>query len=107
MMTATCSPSPPTPLSIIVSSGPVRGTDGTGGLFALPHDADERFHVLEVALERAPAAGRQPVFRLRNAALERLRARDELGFLELARVHRQVAVGRVEQLFQLVERQLL
>src|SRR6267378_3196747 len=55
--------------------------------------ADQRFHVVEVALERPPAEGGESVFRLGNAACERLVARDILGVLELARVDAEVAVA--------------
>src|SRR5438309_4975998 len=43
---------------------------------ALACRADQRLHVVEVALQRAPPRGREPVLRLRHAARERLRARD-------------------------------
>ena len=36
---------------------------------------DDRFHVAQVFLERAPAGGGQPVLRARHAAVERLRGR--------------------------------
>ena len=42
---------------------------------------------------------------LRHAALEALLARDVPGVFELARVHAQVAVGRLEQPLEVVERQ--
>src|SRR5207302_1998861 len=67
--------------------------------------ADERFHVVEIALQGAPTRGRQPVFGLGDAAGERFAARDVLRFLELAGVHAQVAVGRLEERLQLVEGQ--
>src|SRR5438876_7298905 len=72
---------------------------------ALTSRADERFHVVEIALQGAPTRGRQPVFGLGDAAGERFAARDVLRFLELAGVHAQVAVGRLEERLQLVEGQ--
>src|ERR1051326_3096273 len=71
-----------------------------------PRRADNALHVVEVVLQRAAAAGRQPVLGPRNASVERLGAVDVLGLFQLARVHAQVAVGRVEQRLQLVEREL-
>src|SRR5258705_13967007 len=47
---------------------------------------DQRFHVIEVALERPPAEGGESVFGLGNAPLERFGADDVFGILELARV---------------------
>ena len=70
---------------------------------AFARGADERLHVIKVALEGAPAGRRQAVLGLRQAAIERFRAMDILGFFELARVHAKVAVGGLEQGFQLVE----
>src|SRR3989441_12961400 len=72
---------------------------------ARPRHANQRFHVVEVALERPPAEGGESVFRLRNAACERLVARDVLGVLELARVDTEIAIARLEQRLELVERE--
>src|SRR5262249_55526114 len=68
---------------------------------------DERFHVVEVALERAPSGRRQAILGLRQAPLEGLRARDVLGVLELARVDAEVPVGRLQELLEIVERERL
>src|SRR5262249_53250528 len=65
--------------------------------------ADDRLHVIEVALERPAASGGQPVFRLRAAALEGLGARHVLGVLELSGVDAQVPVGRLHQCLEFVE----
>src|SRR5881392_4322756 len=54
--------------------------------------ANQRFHVVEVALERPPAEGGESVFRLGDSGLERLDARDVLRVLELARVDAEIAV---------------
>src|SRR5881394_49637 len=69
--------------------------------------ADQRFHVVEIALQRAPAMRGEAILGLGHAPGERLHAGHVLRFLELARVHAQVAVGRVEQAFELVERETL
>src|SRR6266540_778043 len=69
--------------------------------------ADQRFHVVEIALQRAPSMRGEAVLGLGHAPGERLHARHVLRFLELASVHAQVAVGRVEQALQLVERETL
>src|SRR6266542_3265734 len=66
--------------------------------------ANQRFHVIEIALERPPAEGGESVLRLGDAARERLLARDVLGVFELPRMDAEVAVGRFEQRLQLVER---
>src|SRR5258705_9750921 len=68
---------------------------------------DQRFHVIEIALERPPAEGGESVFGLGNAPLERFGADDVFGILELARVHAQIAVGCLQERFQLVERETL
>src|SRR5262249_49923281 len=69
--------------------------------------ADDRFHVDEVLLECATAGSGQIVFGPRDAAFERLLAHDVLGVFELSRMHAQVAVGRVEQALEVVEREAL
>src|SRR5262249_41580897 len=61
--------------------------------------------MVEVALEGSASDRGDRVFGLRDASLERLRAADVAGFLELARVHAQVAVRRLHEFFQIVERQ--
>ena len=59
----------------------------------------------EVLLERAPAGGGQAVFRARHARRERFLDGDVLRVLELARVHAEVAVGRLQQALEIGERQ--
>src|SRR5512146_2349532 len=71
---------------------------------AEPCDIDDRFHVIEIALQRAPAGRGEPILRMRPARLEALAARDVLGLLELARVHAQIAIGRVQHGLELIER---
>src|SRR5690348_6773299 len=51
---------------------------------AFPRGADQRFHVVEIALECATAAGGEAILRARHATLERLGAGDVGGVLELA-----------------------
>src|SRR5205809_719749 len=72
---------------------------------ALAGRADQGFHVVEVALQRAAAQRRQPVLGLGDPARERFATGDVLRLLELACVHAQIAVRRLEEGFQLVERQ--
>src|SRR5687767_5846240 len=52
--------------------------------------ADQRFHVIEVALERPPSESGESVFGLGHATRERLVAGDVLGVFELARVHAEI-----------------
>src|SRR5687767_11293012 len=61
--------------------------------------------MVEISLERPAPRCREPILRLRHPSLERFRARDVLGFLQLARVDAQVSVGRVHQLLQVAEAQ--
>src|SRR6266508_2963691 len=66
--------------------------------------ANQRFHVIEIALERPPAEGGESVLRLGDAPGERLVAGHVARVLQLARVDAEIAVGRLEQRLQLVER---
>src|SRR6266446_3476579 len=66
---------------------------------------NQRFHVVQVALQRAPPGGGEPILGLRYPPLERLAAGDVLRLLEPARVHAQVAVRGLEQRLELVEAQ--
>src|SRR5215208_3948720 len=75
-----------------------------GGATSLPlRHLDERFHVVHVAPQRRAAVDRQAELGARHAPLEGLRTRDVAGVLELARVDAEVAVGRAEELLELVE----
>src|SRR6266516_911758 len=69
--------------------------------------ANQRFHVVEVALERPPAEGGESVFRLGDSGLERLVACNVFRVLELACVHAEIAVARLQQRLELVERETL
>src|SRR5690242_21646177 len=51
---------------------------------------NERFHVIQIPLQGAPAGRREPVLGLGTTPLERLGHRHVARFLELARVHAQV-----------------
>src|SRR5260370_39344501 len=62
---------------------------------ALARRADQRLHVVDVALQRAPPGGREPVLCLGYAASKRLHARDVGSVLQLARVHAQIAIARL------------
>src|SRR5262245_34979635 len=59
----------------------------------------------QILIERTAAGCRQPVLGPGQAAVERLVAGDIARFLELAGMDAEVAVRRVEQTLQLVERQ--
>src|SRR6476661_2061070 len=72
---------------------------------AIARGADQRFHMIQITLERAASNCRQPVLRLRHATLERFRAGDVIRLLELARVYAQIAVGCLHQLLEVAERQ--
>src|SRR5688572_14958403 len=62
---------------------------------ALAHPPDQRFHVVEVVVERgAPGVG-ESVLRTRCPRDEGFLAGDKPRFLEASRVHAEVAVGDV------------
>src|SRR6185312_12151368 len=68
-----------------------------------PRRLDDRLDMLEIAVERLAAHGRQPVLRLRPPSGEGFGALDVACLLELARMGAQVAVADIEQRLQLVE----
>src|SRR2546423_7355549 len=70
---------------------------------ALPRGANQRFHMVQVALEGTAADSRQSILRLRHPASEGFRACDVFGLLELARVDAEIAVGRLHQLLEITE----
>src|SRR6267154_1457840 len=70
------------------------------GTSALPRDADERFHMIQIALQSAASGGGQAVFGLRHAALEGFGAGDILGVFELARMHADITIGSIKQFLQ-------
>src|SRR5690606_10489906 len=61
---------------------------------------DQRFHVIEIALEYPPPFRSQAVLGFRNASRKRLAARDVARFFELASVAAQVPVGRLPELLE-------
>src|SRR5262245_28826066 len=67
----------------------------------------DRLHAPDVLVEGAAAGGGNRELGPRDAAIERLVAADVLRLFELACVDAQIAVGRLQQLLQLVERQPL
>src|SRR5262245_11448052 len=67
--------------------------------------ADDRLHVIEIALEGPAAVRREPVLGPRAPAFEGLGARHVLRLLELAGVDAQVAVRRLHQRLEIVEAQ--
>ena len=73
------------------------------GELAFPRGADERFHMIEIALQSTTAGGGNPIFRAWNTPLERLGTGHVRGILELARMNAQVAVGRSHEALELIE----
>src|SRR6185503_6523934 len=63
----------------------------------------QRVHVIQIPQQRGLAGRRQAELGAGRAAVKRLETRDVAGFLELARVHAQVAVGGLQQLLQVGE----
>src|ERR1700722_2624029 len=70
---------------------------------ALARCANQGFHVVQVTLQRATARRRQTVFCLGQPSIKRFRANDIVRFLELARVHAQIAIRGLQQGLQLIE----
>jgi hypothetical protein len=65
--------------------------------------ADPFLHLIEIFGEGAAAGGGEAVLSAGDAAFEKLYARDVLGFLELAGVDAEVAVGGFEDTLEVVE----
>jgi hypothetical protein len=65
---------------------------------------NESFHVIEVTGESFPPVFSEPVFGFRHAAFERFAALHVAGFFELAGMDAEIAVGCIEQLLEIVER---
>src|SRR2546428_3057741 len=72
---------------------------------SISHSFENGFHVRDVLLEGAAAGRGQAILGPRHPPLERLVAGNVLSVLELARVDAQVAIGRLQQALQIVERQ--
>src|ERR1019366_3669928 len=66
---------------------------------------DQRFHVIQVALQGAPPGGRQPVIRARHAASEALGAVHVPALLQLPCMNTEVTVGSIQQFLELAEGQ--
>src|SRR5689334_13332564 len=65
---------------------------------------DQSLHVIEITFERAPAGGAQAIVGARRASVEGLPAHDVAGFLELAGVQAEVAIGGAQEVLELAER---
>src|SRR5581483_1396815 len=83
----------------------VRRDKGRGSFFA--GGANKRFHMIEIALQSPTTGCRQTILGMRQPAAEGLFTTDVAGFLELAGVDAQVAVGCAHELFQFIEAQHL
>jgi len=65
--------------------------------------ADPFFHLIEVFGESAAAGGGEAIFGAGDAAFEKLYAGNVLGFLELAGVDAEIAVGGLQDTLEIVE----
>src|SRR6266850_6456215 len=65
--------------------------------------ANQCFHMIEIALQCLAACGHQAVLRLRQAPVKGFGANNVIGFFQLARMNAQVAVGCLQQRFELVK----
>src|SRR5258708_1695001 len=70
---------------------------------AFARSANQRFHVIEIPLERTAPVRGDGVLRLRHPSLERLLAQDVLSFLQLARMDAEIAVGGSQQRLEVAE----
>src|ERR1035437_9875041 len=77
------------------------------GSLLLAHGPDQRFHVVQVAIERTPPGGRHPVIGARYAARKALGGGHIPGFFQLPCVDTQVTVGGIQQFLEFVEGQRL
>lgn len=78
-----------------------------GDLSDVSHLLDQRLHMAQIVFERAATGGSQLVFSFWQSSLEELRARDVACLFEFARVHTEIAVSGVHQVFEIAERQRL
>src|SRR5690606_37093453 len=102
MIIPTCSPGgAPAALCLIKCTDVKKRSSG------ISYCLDQRFHVVEVPLQRAPARRRQAEVGTRDPAIEALPALDVSRLLELAGVNAQVAVGGTEHRLELVEAEAL
>src|SRR5438034_1216714 len=70
---------------------------------ALARGLDERFHSVQITLQRATPLRAQPVLGPRHAPVEKLAAMHVLRFFQFAGMHAQVAVRGLQKLFEIVE----
>src|ERR1035438_6142126 len=70
-----------------------------------PRGLDERFHVVQVALQRTPPGGRQPIIGARHAAGEALGAVHVPGLFQLPCMNTEVTVGSIQQFLEFAEGQ--
>src|ERR1019366_3193105 len=68
---------------------------------------NERFHVIQVALQRTPPGGRQPVIGARHTTGEALGAVHVPGFFQLPCMNTEVTVGSIQQFLEFAEGQRL
>src|SRR6266542_3758572 len=73
----------------------------------IPRRLDQCFHVIKVVLQRLAPGGGEAIFGPRKASRKVLAAGNVIGFLQLAGVHAQVAICRVEEPLEIVEGQTL
>src|SRR5271155_3593245 len=69
----------------------------------LARRANQRLHVVQVALQCPPARCRQPVFRFGEPSVKRLRTYNVIRFFELACMHAQIAVRGLQKGLELIE----
>src|ERR1041384_4279072 len=70
---------------------------------ALSRGTNERFHVIEVPLERTTSGGGYRVLGFRHSVFKRLCAGDVVRLFELPRVHAQISVRSGEEFLEIVE----
>src|SRR5581483_11419816 len=66
-------------------------------LLAVASGADQRLHVIQVAVERAPSSLGQAILGARDATVEVFAARDIVRVLQPRGMHAQVSIGRAQQ----------
>lgn len=84
----------------------IASIESVPGVLDLPGCPYQRFHVVEVFLQRFAAGSGQAVLRSRYTAIETLRTSNVPRFFQFAGVYAQVSVCRLKELFQLIERQV-
>src|SRR5919205_3788683 len=105
MMIATCSPAGCS--DKVLCSIKLYSKKKTVPNLLVAHRLDQRFHMVQVALKRAATGLGQTIFGLRNPSIEGFRAGDVLRFLQLAGMHAEVAVRRLEERLEIAEAERL